>query len=33
MFALGWLARERDDAIRRCQRELRKLRRATPFWD
>lgn len=32
MFALGWLARERDDAIRRCQRELRKLRRATPFW-
>jgi inorganic triphosphatase YgiF len=32
MFALGWLARERDDSIRRCQHELRKLRRATPFW-
>jgi triphosphatase len=33
MFALGWLAHERDDAIARCARELARLRRAPPFWD
>jgi len=32
MFALGWLAHERDDAVARCSRELAKLRRAEPFW-
>jgi CHAD domain-containing protein len=32
MFALGWLAHERDDAIARCARALAKLRRAEPFW-
>ena len=33
MFALGWLAHERDDAIGRCTKELARLRRAEPFWD
>jgi CHAD domain-containing protein len=33
MFALGWLAHERDDAIRRCVKALARLRRAQPFWD
>ncbi len=33
MFALGWLAHERDDAIARCTRVLAPLRRAEPFWD
>jgi triphosphatase len=33
MFALGWLAHERDDAIARCTRVLMPLRRAEPFWD
>jgi len=33
MFALGWLAHERDDAIASCARVLAKLRRARPFWD
>ena len=33
MFALGWLAHERDDAIKRCARELARLRRVPPFWD
>ena len=32
MFALGWLAHERDDAIARCTKELARLRRAEPFW-
>jgi CHAD domain-containing protein len=32
MFALGWLAHERDDAIARCTRALAPLRRAEPFW-
>ena len=32
MFALGWLAHERDDAIQRCQRALAPLRKARPFW-
>ena len=32
MFALGWLAHERDDAIARCTKELARLRRAAPFW-
>ncbi len=32
MFALGWLAHERDDAIARCVRELSPLRKARPFW-
>lgn len=32
MFALGWLAHERDDAIARCVRALAALRKATPFW-
>ncbi len=32
MFALGWLAHERDDAIERCQRVLGPLRKARPFW-
>ena len=33
MFALGWLAHERDDAIGRCTRVLARLRRLRPFWD
>ena len=33
MFALGWLAHERDDAIRRCVKTLARLRGAKPFWD
>jgi triphosphatase len=33
MFALGWLAHERDDAIGRCTQALARLRRARPFWD
>ena len=32
MFALGWLAHERDDAIARCSRVLARLRRASPYW-
>lgn len=32
MFALGWLAHERDDAIVRCTQALARLRRAEPFW-
>lgn len=32
MFALGWLAHERDDAIVRCSKALVRLRRARPFW-
>jgi triphosphatase len=32
MFALGWLAHERDDAIVRCVRTLAVLRKARPFW-
>jgi len=32
MFALGWLARERDVAIKRCVRALAPLRKAEPFW-
>jgi hypothetical protein len=32
MFALGWLARERDIAIARCVRTLAVLRKAKPFW-
>lgn len=32
MFALGWLAHERDDAILRCTRALARLRRAEAFW-
>ena len=32
MFALGWLAHERDDAIARCLRVLAPLRKARPFW-
>jgi inorganic triphosphatase YgiF len=32
MFALGWLAHERDDSIARCVRTLAKLRKARPFW-
>jgi inorganic triphosphatase YgiF len=33
MFALGWLAHERDDAIVRCERALRPVRAARPYWD
>lgn len=33
MFALGWLAHERDDAIGRCAKALARLRRVQPFWD
>lgn len=33
MFALGWLAHERDDAIVRCTQALARLRRAEAFWD
>lgn len=33
MFALGWLAHERDGAIARCVRALTRLRRADVFWD
>ena len=32
MFALGWLAHERDAAIARCVRALAPLRRAEVFW-
>jgi CHAD domain-containing protein len=32
MFALGWLARERDVAIERCVRALDTLREARVFW-
>jgi len=32
MFALGWLAHERDDAIARCVRALRRMRSTEPFW-
>jgi inorganic triphosphatase YgiF len=32
MFALGWLAHERDDTIRRCRRVLALLRKARPYW-
>ncbi len=32
MFALGWLARERDIAIQRCMLALADLRRAKGFW-
>lgn len=32
MFALGWLAHERGDAIARCVRALAPLRKARPFW-
>ena len=32
MFALGWLARERDVAIARCKRTMAGLRDAPPFW-
>jgi hypothetical protein len=32
MFALGWLARERDDAIARCVRVLAPLSKARTFW-
>jgi CHAD domain-containing protein len=32
MFALGWLARERDVAITRCTRTLKRLRGARPYW-
>ncbi len=32
MFALGWLARERDVGIARCVRALAPLRKAEPFW-
>lgn len=33
MFALGWLAHERNDAIARGVEALARLRRAKPFWD
>ncbi|MFO1273380.1 MAG: CYTH and CHAD domain-containing protein [Rubrivivax sp.] len=32
MFALGWLAHEREDAIARCIKSLARLRRVEPFW-
>lgn len=32
MFALGWLARERDNAAMHCIASLRDLRRANAFW-
>ena len=32
LFALGWLAHERDDAISRCVAALRGLRKAPVFW-
>ena len=32
MFALGWLAHERDAAITRCVQALAPLRRAEVFW-
>ena len=32
MFALGWLAHERDAAIARCAQALLRLRRADAFW-
>jgi len=32
MFALGWLAHERNDAIERCKRVLRPLCKARPYW-
>ncbi len=32
MFALGWLARERDVAIAHCVRALAPLGKAEPFW-
>ncbi|MGL6112495.1 MAG: CHAD domain-containing protein, partial [Rubrivivax sp.] len=32
MFALGWLAHERDDCIARSVRALAALRKAKPFW-
>jgi triphosphatase len=32
MFALGWLAHERDGAIERCVAALKKLRKAPVFW-
>jgi inorganic triphosphatase YgiF len=32
MFALGWLAHERDDAIAHCLRALAPLGKARPFW-
>lgn len=32
MFALGWLAREREVAITRCVHTLTQLRKAEPFW-
>ena len=32
MFALGWLAHERDDAILRCARALAPLGKVRPFW-
>lgn len=31
-FALGWLDRRRAEAIERCVDELRRLRKAKPFW-
>ena len=32
MFALGWLAHERDGAIERCVSALGKFRKAPVFW-
>jgi CHAD domain-containing protein len=32
MFALGWLARERDAALLRCAETLKPLRKAEVFW-
>ena len=32
VFALGWLAHERDDCIERSVRALAPLRKAKPFW-
>ena len=32
MFALGWLAHERDSAINRCVAALQALRKAPVFW-
>lgn len=31
-FALGWLAHEHADAVRRCRAPLAALRKAEPFW-
>ncbi len=32
MYALGWLAHEHADAVRRCRAPLAALRKAEPFW-